>query len=50
MSTTILVDEYDGFEDVKDQILEFLPEAVYYDRNVYGDKDNLKHWDRNSEK
>lgn len=37
-STTILIDEYNGFEDVKAQILEFLPEAVYYDRNVYGDK------------
>jgi len=41
MATTILVDEYNGFEDVKAQILEFLPEAVYYDRNVYGDKDNI---------
>lgn len=37
-STTILIDEYNGFGDVKAQILEFLPEAVYYDRNVYGDK------------
>lgn len=37
-STTILIDEYKGFEDVKAQILEFLPEAVYYDRNVYDDK------------
>jgi DNA primase catalytic subunit len=36
-STTILIDEYGGFEDVKAQILEFLPEAVYYDRNVYAD-------------
>jgi len=37
-STTILIDEYNGFGDVRAQILEFLPEAVYYDRNVYGDK------------
>jgi DNA primase catalytic subunit len=41
MSTTVLIDEYNGFEDVKAQILEFLPEAVYYDRNMYGDKGNV---------
>jgi len=41
MSTTILIDEYNGFEDVKAQILEFLPEAVYYDRNVYGDEGGI---------
>jgi len=34
-STTILVDEYSCLEDVRQQILEFLPEAVHYDRNVY---------------
>ena len=37
-STSILIDDYKGFEDVKAYILEFLPEAVYYDRNVYGDE------------
>lgn len=34
-STTIIIDEYKDLEDVHQQILEFLPEAVYYDRNVY---------------
>jgi len=34
-STTILIDKYKNLEDVRGQILEFLPEAVYYDRNVY---------------
>jgi DNA primase catalytic subunit len=34
-STTIVIDEYSNLEDVRQQILEFLPEAVYYDRNVY---------------
>jgi len=34
-STTIVIDEYINLEDVRQQILEFLPEAVYYDRNVY---------------
>jgi len=36
-STTILIDEYNNLEDVKSQILEFRPEAVYYDRNLYDD-------------
>jgi len=39
--TTILIDEYKGFEDVKAQILEFLPEAVYYDRNVYDEEGKI---------
>ncbi len=39
-STTIIVDEYKSMEDVRQQILEFLPEAVYYDRNIYDTKDN----------
>ena len=39
-STTIIIDEYSGLEDVKGQIIEFLPEAVYYDRNVYDKKDH----------
>lgn len=34
-STTIIIDEYKDLEDVRAQILDFLPEAVYYDRNVY---------------
>lgn len=33
--TTILIDEYEGLEDVRLEVLEFLPEAVYYDRNAY---------------
>ena len=32
---TILIEKYKTIEDVKAQILEFLPEAVYYDRNLY---------------
>jgi DNA primase catalytic subunit len=34
-STTILIDEYKDLEDVQGQSVDFLPEAVYYDRNVY---------------
>jgi len=37
-STSIIIDEYDDFEDLRTQILEFLPEAAYYDRNVYSKK------------
>lgn len=37
-STTIIIDEYADFKDVKNQILGFLPESAYYDRNVYSKK------------
>jgi DNA primase catalytic subunit len=37
--TTIIIDEYKNLEDLRQQILEFLPEAVYYDRSVYDEKD-----------
>jgi len=39
-STTIIIDEYKNLEDMRQQILEFLPEAVYYDRNLYDQNDN----------
>ncbi len=38
-ATTIIIDEYRDLADVQEQIVEFLPEAVYYDRNVYGEND-----------
>jgi DNA primase catalytic subunit len=34
-ATTIIIDQYRNLEDVRGQVLDFLPEAVYYDRNVY---------------
>ena len=40
-STTIIIDEYANLEDVHQQIVEFLPEAVYYDRNVYDENDHI---------
>jgi len=40
-STTIIIDEYKDFDDLKAQILEFLPESVYYDRNVYDAKQRV---------
>ena len=39
-SITIIIDDYKDLEDVKVQILEFLPEAVYYDRNIYDANDH----------
>jgi DNA primase catalytic subunit len=33
--TTIIIDEYTGLDEVRDYMIEFLPEAAYYDRNVY---------------
>jgi DNA primase catalytic subunit len=38
-STTIIIDEYQNLQDVRHQVLEFLPEAVYYDRNIYNQDD-----------
>jgi DNA primase catalytic subunit len=40
-STTITIDEYDNLKDVRSQILEFLPESVYYDRNIYGESGKI---------
>lgn len=37
--TTIIIDEYKNLSDVRDQIIEFLPESAYYDRNVYDEND-----------
>jgi DNA primase catalytic subunit len=34
-NTTIIIDKYRTLQDLQNQIVEFLPEAVYYDRNVY---------------
>jgi DNA primase catalytic subunit len=38
-STTIIIDEYKDLGEVQEQILEFLPESAYYDRNVYDQND-----------
>lgn len=37
--TTIIVDEYRNLDHVSEQIAEFLPESVYYDRNLYDEND-----------
>jgi DNA primase catalytic subunit len=40
-ATTVILDEYGNLVDIQAQILDFLPEAVYYDRNVYGAEDHV---------
>jgi DNA primase catalytic subunit len=37
--TTIIIDDYKGLEDLRGYMTEFLPEAAYYDRNVYDSND-----------
>jgi len=41
-NTTIIIDEYKTINDVQEQVLEFLPEAVYYDRNLYDGNDRVR--------
>jgi DNA primase catalytic subunit len=38
--TTIIIDQYEGLDELQDYLIEFLPEAVYYDRNVYDANDH----------
>jgi len=33
----VIIDEHRGLEDIRDYILQYLPEGVYYDRNIYED-------------
>ncbi len=40
-STTIIIDEYSGLDDVLTQILEFLPESAYYDRDLYSGRGKI---------
>jgi DNA primase catalytic subunit len=40
-STTILIDNYRNLSDFKKTVLEFRPESVYYDRNIYNEKDKI---------
>ena len=40
--TTIIIDEYKGLDEVQAYLTEFLPEAAYYDRNVYDENDRKK--------
>jgi len=39
---TILIDEYEGLKDLQQYCMEFRPESVYYDRNVYNNWDEAR--------
>jgi DNA primase catalytic subunit len=39
---TIVIDEYEGLSEVKNYLIDFRPESVYYDRNVYKDWDQAR--------
>jgi DNA primase catalytic subunit len=39
---TIVIDEYDGLSEIKNYLIDFRPESVYYDRNVYKDWDEAR--------
>ena len=32
---TILIDDYEGWQDLRQYCMQFRPESVYYDRNIY---------------
>lgn len=34
-NTTIIIDDHNSLSSLQDYLIEFLPEAAYYDRNVY---------------
>lgn len=34
-NNVVIIDEYKNLEEVKEYILQYLPESVYYDRNIY---------------
>jgi len=38
----VIIDDYLDFEDLRNYILRYLPEGVYYDRNVYSDIEECK--------
>lgn len=41
-SRTIVIDEYEELSEIKDYLIDFRPESVYYDRNVYNDWDQAR--------
>jgi DNA primase catalytic subunit len=41
---TVVVDEYEDLEDLRDYILQYLPEGVYYDRNLYRRRPACARW------
>jgi DNA primase catalytic subunit len=40
-STTIIIDDYENLEHLRRYLLDFNPESVYYDRNIYNKKNEI---------
>ena len=38
----IVIDDYEGLSELKDYLIDFRPESVYYDRNLYKDWDQAR--------
>jgi DNA primase catalytic subunit len=41
---TIVIDEYENFDEVGSDLTEFRPEAAYYDRNIYQSWDQARYF------
>jgi len=39
---TIVIDEYERLSEIKNYLIDFRPESVYYDRNIYRDWDQAR--------
>src|SRR5207247_2806533 len=40
---TIVIDEYESLSEMRNYLIDFMPESAYYDRNVYKDWDQARH-------
>ena len=39
---TIIIDDYERLSEIKNYLVNFIPESAYYDRNIYKDQDQAK--------
>jgi len=39
---TIIIDDYERLSEIKNYLIDFMPESAYYDRNVYKDWDQAR--------
>src|SRR6266566_5139313 len=40
---TIVIDEYESLSEMRNYLIDFMPESAYYDRTVYKDWDQARH-------
>ena len=40
---TIVIDEYESLSEIRNYLIDFMPESAYYDRNVYKGWDQARH-------